>query len=321
MSVQFSRLDHAVFFTLAYSDYFNFPLIETELTSRLPRVWDWPFFIGQKITSRELKIKKQRKAIESSLQKLLQAKKIEKLRVEDLDYYFLKGREAIVGLRIARKKIAQKREGAIKDFLNLVSFFPSIRAVVLTGSSAMDNAKLNEDLDFCIITRRNTLWVSRFFLIFAAKLLGKRPQIDAQSKIDSKQAWCFNLWLDESHLTVIDRNFSIYQAYETKQMRWLRDKENLRAVFLFSNKQLAELVELDLNKRFEKKSKNILVDYFLWPINLFFYFFQNTYRYLFFGKEDYYLSPYQAHFNETGRQRAIFLAIKKKMKENGFFIF
>lgn len=321
MSVQFSRLDHAVFFTLAYSDYFNFPLIEAELRSRLPEVWDWSFFTGQKIASSELKIKKHRKAIGDSLQKLLQAKKIEKLRLEELDYYFLKGREATVSLRIARKKNAKKREGAIKDFLNLVSFFPSIRAVVLTGSSAMDNAKLNEDLDFCIITRKNTLWISRFFLIFAAKLLGKRPQIDAQSKIDSKQAWCFNLWLDESRLIVIDRNFSIYQAYETKQMRWLSDKENLKAVFLFSNKQLAELVELDLDKHFKKKNKNSLVDYFLWSINLFFYFFQNTYRYLFFGKENYYLSPYQAHFNETGRQQAIFLAIKKKMKKNGFSVF
>jgi hypothetical protein len=317
VSVYFNKLDCAVFFTLAYSDYFNFPLIKTEIKSRLPRVWDWQFLTGQKVTSTELKINKEKIQLENSLNKLLKAKKIEKLKSNNLVYYFLKDRKELVGLRASRKRIASKRQGAIDEFLNLVSFLPSIRAVVLTGSSAVDNAEINDDLDFCLITKKNTLWISRFFLIFIAKILGKRPQIDIQSKADSKQAWCFNLWLDENYLDTISRSFSIYQAYEVKQMRWLTDKKNLKNIFLSKNKQLDEFVQLDSRKTSYKKN-NAVFNYFLWPINLFFYYLQNFYRYLFFGKENYCLSPYQAHFNEASRQEDIFLAIKKKMKENGF---
>jgi len=319
VSVYFNNLDRAIFFTLTYSDYFNFPLTEVEINDRLPKVWDWQFFTGQKLSSSELKIDRDKTEIGNSLEKLLKAKKIKKLKIDGIEYYFLKNRQKLVELRLAKKQIAKKREVVIKDFLNLVSFLPSIKAVILTGSSAVDNAEINDDLDFCLITRKNTLWIMRFVLIFMAKVLGKRPQIDAQSKSDSKQAWCFNLWLDESSLEIIDRNFSIYQAYEVKQMRWLTAKKNLKALFLFENKQLGELLKLNLNKMDFKKQKNSFLDYFFWPINLFFYFFQNAYRHLFFGKENYFLSPYQAHFNEANRQEDIFLAIKKKMKENGLF--
>lgn len=319
MSVYFNNLDRAIFFTLAYSDYFNFSLTEAEINDRLPKVWDWQFFTGQKLSSSELKIDRDKTEIKTSLDKLLKAKKIKKLEIDGHKYYFLNNRQKLVELKIARKKIAKKREEAIEDFLNLVRFLPSIKAVILTGSSAVNNAEINDDLDFCLITRKNTLWITRFILIFMAKVLGKRPQIDAQSKSDSKQAWCFNLWLDESSLRIINRNFSIYQAYEVKQMRWLIVNKNLKALFLFKNKQLSELLELNLNKMSVKKQKNSFLDYFFWPINLFFYFFQNAYRYLFFGKENYFLSPYQAHFNEANRQEDIFLAIKQKMKENGLF--
>jgi hypothetical protein len=319
VSIYFNKLDRVVFFTIAYSDYFDFPLIKKEILSRLPRVWDWKFFTGQKINSTELKINKEKEALENSLEKLLKNKKIEKIKKNNLNYYFLKGREEIIQLRIDRKKIAKKRQIAIDGFINLVKKIPTINAVVLTGSSATKNASFNDDLDFCLITRRNTLWISRFFLIFLAKILGKRPQIDAQSKIDSKQAWCFNLWLDESCLAIINRNFSIYQAYEVKQMLWLFDEKKLRNHFLQQNKQLDELIELNLAKKSYKKRNHQFLDYFFWPINLFFYYLQNIYRYLLFGKENYHLNLYQAHFNAIERQQDIFLEIKKKMKKNGLF--
>lgn len=321
MSVYLSDLDHALFFTLSYSDYFNFPLTKEEIFQRLPKVWDWPFLTGQKFTTDKLPIDKSKTQVEKSLKKLADMQIIEKIRKKETLYYFIKGREKIVSLRMNKMKIATKRQPAIDGAASWLKRFPTIKAVALTGSSALNNAALDDDLDFCIISKKNTLWFSRFFLILLAKLLNKQPQIDSQAKVNNKQAWCFNLWLDESFLNIAKRGISVYQAYELKQMIWLIDKENIHKSIVSNNRQLYELLDLNIDQNLKLTSNNELINYFFWPINFFFYYLQIFYRYLFFGKESYLLTFKQAHFNEFNRQEEIFQAIKKKMRVNAFLDF
>lgn len=318
VAVYFNDLDHAVFFTLAYSDYFNFPLKKEEIYQRLPKVWDWNLLIGAKLTSDKLLIDRNPKKITESLEKLEKKQKIAKLKVENNYYYFLKNRQKLVKLRLNKKIAANKRRDAIQRASNFLTRFPTIKALALTGSSALDNAAFNDDLDFCIIVQKNTLWISRFFVILFAKVLRKQPQIDAQAKNQNKQAWCFNLWLDESSLNIIKRGFSIYQAYELIQMKYLFDKASIKNKLLIKNQQFCELINIDINKNYLFDNKNTLTDYFLWPINYFFYFMQKLYRLLFFGKEDFFLNLHQAHFNQRDRQKKIFKSIKKKLQINAF---
>jgi len=318
VSVYFSDLDHAIFFTLCYSDYFNFPLNKEEIYQRLPKVWDWPFLTGSKLKSNKLNFEINKSNFERSLEKLEKTQKIKQLVKDKKIYYFLNGRQNLVKLRISKEKIAKKRQPTINQTSNWLQRFSTIKAIALTGSSSLNNASLNDDFDFCLIVRKNTLWISRFFVILLAKVLGKQPQIDAQAKNDNKQAWCFNLWLDESSLNIVNRGFSIYQAYELIQMRWLVDKGGFKEKILAQNQQLTDLINIDNSKQTSINSQNTTVDYLLWPINLILYFFQKVYRFFVFGKEDFFLNKHQAHFNEYGRQKSIFREVKKKMRANAF---
>lgn len=318
MAVYFNDLDHAVFFTLAYSDYFNFPLKKEEIYQRLPQVWDWNFLTGAKLKTSKLIINKNPEKLAKSLEKLEKTQKIAKLQVADNNYYFLRERQKLVKLRLNKEKVAHKRQAVIVQASNYLSRFPSIQALALTGSSAMNNASLADDLDFCIIVKKNTLWITRFWLILSAKILGKRPQIDAQAKNENKQAWCFNLWLDESSLNVVKRGFSIYQAYELIQMNYLFDKASIHKKLLLQNRQFAELLNLNLPNKPLSSDKDNLIDYLLWPINGFFYLMQKIYRRLTFGNEDFSLNLHQAHFNHIGRQKQLFKSIKKKLQSNAF---
>jgi len=318
VAVYFNDLDHAVFFTLVYSDYFNYPLKKTESYQHLPKVWDWDFLTGVKLKSDRFKIDKNSENFTKSLEKLEKAKKIAKLKVADDDYYFLTNRQQLVKLRLNKEKIAYNRRAVILQASQYLLRFPSIQALGLTGASAMNNASLADDLDFCIIVKKNTLWLTRLVVIVVAKILGKRPQIDAHAKNENKQAWCFNLWLDESSLNIAQRGFSIYQAYELRQMDFLFDKASIQKKLWLQNWQFAELLDLNLPNNDLSSDKDNLIDYFLWPINGFLYLIQKIYRRLAFGKEDFSLNLHQAHFNHIGRQDKIFKSIKKKLQSNAF---
>jgi hypothetical protein len=292
-----------------------------EIYQRLPKVWDWQFIIGKKIKPSKLEINSNLTKLKGSLSKLQKEKKISTMQKKQKTYFFLHDQQRLVKNRLNKEKFAQKREKSIAQVINYLNYFPSIKAVALTGSSAVKNASLNDDLDFCIIVRKNTLWITRFFLITLTKILAKQPKIGSHKKNTNKQAWCFNLFLDEGSLNIEKRSFSIYQAYELKQMEWLLIKNDLDKKIFLENLQLNELITIKEGIK-KSKSNNVfklsLADLSLWPLNLFFFTLQKIYRRIFFGNENYFLSLRQAHFNDFLRQNLIFQQVKKKMISHGF---
>lgn len=319
MAVNYNDLDHALFFTLSYSDNFVFPLKEEEIKDRLPKVWDWNFLTASSDSTKKAPINKN--DLTKSLEKLESNQIIKKLKTNNSAYYFLKNRQHLVQLRLNKIDVAKKRQLAIKEACQWLKRFPSIKALALTGSSAVNNADFADDLDFCLIVQKNTLWITRFFVILLAKILGKQPQIDAQAKKNKIHAWCFNLWLDEGSLNITKRGSSIYQAYEIKQMRWLFDRANIQEKIVSANSKLAQMIELYLNKQQLVKFENGSNSYLLLAINYLFFLMQNIYRRIFFGEENFLLDLSQAHFNDVRRQKRIFEYIKKIMKTNDFLDF
>ena len=305
----FTDLDRAVFFTLVYSNVFTFPLTLKEIQDRLPRVWDWSFLTGQKTFSHQPALPRSLTAIKKSLSKLLAAHKLEKQSVKRVTYYYLAGHEANVQQRMNRKQAHQLRQAALIDFLEVVKQVPGILAVAITGSTAVANAKLDDDLDFLIVTKANHLWLSRLYLLVLAKLLGKRVQLH---QVDQQQAWCFNLWLDETSLAVFKHNFSIYQAYEAKQLQWLLDKGQISDKWWEANQVLDQLVKLPSSSGHEKVNREqALVSL----ANFLVYLLQRGYRYLKFGQENFKVDLHQAYLNDVKRQIVIFNQVERLMSE------
>ena len=154
--------------------------------------------------------------------------------------------------------------------------------------------------------------------MFWTKLKNKRVQIDADAQNDNHQAWCFNLWLDEKRLRVFKRQFSIYQAYEIKQMQWLVVSDDLKEKFIKANWQLTELLDFDQQDLIVQNSLDLLA-LLLLPLNYLAFLIQLCYRRFKHGQEDFLLNSQQAFFNDLKRQEKIFRALKRKLKQHVIF--
>lgn len=276
--------DRLVFLTLAYSSCFSFALSKKEIFERLAKGQEKIFISSKKI--------------ENSLKKLISQSLIQ----SDGQYFFLKKRD--LENRLQRAKFISIKKKEIQNFVNLVKKIPFVKAVVLTGSTAVDNAQKDDDLDFMIICQHNTLWLTRFVLILLTKLKDKRPEKE------NSNAWCLNLWLDEGDLVISEERRSLYEAYEILQMNFVYDVADLKKQFLNANPWLKDYLFFYDNYKFGgykvKKSFSLL--------NKLFFVLQKKYRQLVFGQENFSLSLTQAFFNSISFRDKVFSRLKEKMK-------
>jgi hypothetical protein len=87
-----------------------------------------------------------------------------------------------------------------KDLSRLLSNFPNILFIGVTGSVASFYPQKNDDIDLIIITKDNTLWSTRFLLKLF--LIYKKIPHRHHGDIEESDNFCFNLWLDNSSLTI-----------------------------------------------------------------------------------------------------------------------
>jgi len=110
-------------------------------------------------------------------------------------------------------------------YLSILRVFPLVQFVGITGASAMHGLRKNDDIDLCIVTKKGSLWTTRFIVIILAKLLG----------IHGGMGVCLNLFFDESDLAIYKRKQNSYIAHEILQMKTLVDKDKVFIGFLSEN--------------------------------------------------------------------------------------
>lgn len=140
---------------------------------------------------------------------------------------------ATIGSRIEqrsqRRQVSDKKRGELAGLIKLLKLFPGIAAAAVTGSLAVNNAAKDDDIDVWIITRPNRLWLVRFWLLLAVRMLSLYKKIakSVAQRLNfladdwSVDDWCFNLWMDRLDLKVPLKQQSIYTAYEICQADWL----------------------------------------------------------------------------------------------------
>lgn len=204
----FSDEQRIILTTLLYSDIFHFPLTEEELWQRL--ISDTP------IT---------KKAFRRSLKTLPQ------ISYKD-GYYCIKGKEASI---TKRKKyladIAFKKQLAQKTARRL-SRIPTIFCIGLSGGLSVGNGTDKDDIDFFIITKKNTLFITRLQIVILLELLGLRrswKMKHAANKI------CVNLLIDETQLAWPSDKHDLYTAHEIAQMQPLYERNGIYGAFLQAN--------------------------------------------------------------------------------------
>src|SRR5690348_14536246 len=110
----------AILATLAYFDIFDYPLTKKEIEK----------FIGASFSPENLDLG-------------LKKRKISKKG----EYFFLEGRKEIVQKRLEKEKISEKKLKKAYSSLRWIKYVPTILYVGISGSLAMKNAKISDDID------------------------------------------------------------------------------------------------------------------------------------------------------------------------------
>lgn len=181
--------------TLAYHEIFDYPLTKDEIHK---------YLIGKKAST--LNVKKELKNL---------VKK--NLIGEQQGFYFLNKKLIIVKTRSKRVNYSKHKLQKAYLYSKILKIVPTIRFLAISGALAMENSHKDDDIDFFIITKKDTLWTTRFF----ANILLWPFKRDPHGKNVSDRA-CLNMFLDESALKIKEQN--IYTAHEIAQMKLLWDR-------------------------------------------------------------------------------------------------
>jgi predicted nucleotidyltransferase len=202
-----NKTQAAVLQTLAYADVFDYPLTLEELQK---------FLIGQKIDNQSLK---------KSLKAL---KKISSKR----NYFFLRNREVNINQREKRKKWSQKKWLLVQKVASWLRIIPWIKMVAVTGNLAMDNADQDDDIDLLIIASEKRLWLARLFTNFLVEIVANRRRPGDK---EVKDKICLNMFLDEKHLKIPDKEQNLFTAHEVCQLKPLWVKNQIYQKFIQEN--------------------------------------------------------------------------------------
>jgi hypothetical protein len=120
------------------------------------------------------------------------------------EFFTLKGREVLRGLRDSRRNLSAKLWDHARRYARFMAHLPFVRMVAVTGALAVDNAPEGDDIDFLIITAPGHLWTARGLIVLMVRLA---------------RLWgvhlCPNFLITENALVYEDRN--LYSAHEIAQ--------------------------------------------------------------------------------------------------------
>jgi predicted nucleotidyltransferase len=119
------------------------------------------------------------------------------------EFYSLQNNYAIVNRRITGNNKAQQLLQNAEKIISLLSKFPFVRGIAVSGSISKNFADNRSDIDLFIITSPNRLWIARTFLHCFNKLT---------FLVNKQHFFCMNYFVDEDHLEIAEKN--IYTATE-----------------------------------------------------------------------------------------------------------
>ena len=183
-------------------------------------------------------------------------------------YYVLPGREKLIRIYQKREKISRIKKLEGQKIANYFRHIPFVEAVFLTGSVAAGNATAKADIDLMIITKPNSLWITRL-LVFSYLKIENRL----------KKPICPNIFLDTNHLEVFEKN--IYTAHEVKQAKMLFDRGGTAKQWLQKNKWVEQYCHAELvsasRSGIRRRSRNKFGMTLLLPFELIAYWLQYLY--------------------------------------------
>lgn len=173
-------LSKSILHTLLYYDIFSYPLTPEEVYINLNT---------NHVSSEEVK------------------KELEKLRSDGLlisreNFFMLKNDEELISKRLKGNRLAEKKLHTAFRMSGIISKFPFVRSILLSGSISKGYMENDSDIDFFIITHPDRVWLSKFLLMLFKKVF----------LLNSKKNFCINYFIDTEKLEIDEKN--IFTATE-----------------------------------------------------------------------------------------------------------
>lgn len=229
----------AIYATLAYSDIFDYPLTKEELLRYL--------LVTRSASSR----------FDTMVLSLPKVKKKE-------GYFYLSGRSSIIDLRKKRAAISLEKMKRAKKVVRILKRIPSIEFIGMSGSLAMANGDEDADIDLFLITRPQTLWLTRLLVLLFLEVKGMRRKRTGNTFSDTI---CVNMLVDTNHLRFPKERHDAYTAHELVQLKPLFERSNSYRRFLVANEWVLKYLPNGFvcmqSKEFHKETS---LSFFLAPL-------------------------------------------------------
>jgi hypothetical protein len=111
-------------------------------------------------------------------------------------YYYLGNDISRIDNREDGNRRTFKKLKTARRFSRIISWFPFVRGVYLSGSISKGSMSRDDDIDYFIITSPGRLWIARTMLIVFKKLF----------LFNSYKNFCINYFIDSNHLNIKEQN-------------------------------------------------------------------------------------------------------------------
>lgn len=221
----------AILATLLYSDIFDYPLTNEEIYAYIikEKQINNLFISHQQVVSSK---DNNRSTINSELRNYEKIQYGRASLTKKNDFFCIKGREFVIAKRIKRKKISERKIAIAQKIVRIMKHIPTIKLIGLSGSVAIENADEGDDIDFFIITKTGTVWLTRLLVICLLQLFRVRRR---RNDTHAKNKICVNMLIDVQSLGLNKSRQDLYTAHEVIQMKSLFSRKNIYELFLQNN--------------------------------------------------------------------------------------
>ena len=131
--------EQAVLKTIIYSDIFEYALKKEEIFN---------YLIGKRLSL-------------NNIDKILNFLIRKKIVVEEKGYYYLKQEKSLAQLRQKRADISRKKIIKAQKWARFLKLNPYLKMVAITGTLAVENADVGDDIDLMLVFSKNRLFLGR----------------------------------------------------------------------------------------------------------------------------------------------------------------
>ncbi len=111
-------------------------------------------------------------------------------------FYYTGNSDSLIDKRIKGNKRAKSRMRSARFHSRIISHFPFVRAVMLSGSISKGYMGERDDIDYFIVTKPDRLWTARTLLVLFKKIF----------LFNSYRNFCINYFVDADNLHIQEKN-------------------------------------------------------------------------------------------------------------------